>query len=826
MSATDGHPIRQILLIGHTHHDVGYTNSPRIIDDMHVGIVRRVIELAEADPEPGPSQFRWTFEVARPVLRFVRESPAGDVARLRRLLDAGRIAVTGGYLNMTQLMSDGEFGAAYDALSELRDAGIQVRTEQHGDVNGIAWGAVEDMRREGLDRLVMALNPDHGRAPLTQPTGFWWMGTAGAPVFVWLSTHYGVGEEWGIIDGDVDLAERRIAEFVATLDARPDYPYDTAVVHAANDNRWPTTLFLDVVRHWNARHPDRPMRTATVDDALDMLIPQARAADIPVLRGEWSDWWSHGHGSTAREVAVYREARTFARAAQTALGLAELRGDGHPALAQVLGYRRGPVRLRAAGEIRRDLGCVDESLLLYAEHTWGAWETFSKPYSTFNASHHNAKSGFAYAAYDQARDLAVEGMFRLAAGGDAPPGGGCIAVVNPSERSRTEPIDVEVDGRARARTIVTAPPFSVVSVPLPPAPAQPRTGSTIELGDYRAVVEPARGGVTSLVHLPTGRELVDPAFGWGLAAIVTESVAPGSTHPMLTEHPRFFHPDFPGPDLDRRCAAGSETPSIVDGDGWTRITWRTSPRDLPEATTSMTLYRGVDTIDVEVDLVKPATLTPESIHVVFPFLVDEPQFLLQTAGAVYQADAEQLPDTSKDWYSIQHAIAVNGTQHGVLWGTFDAPLVQLGALHTGEWARTLSVRGGLVSSWLMNNLHFTNFQASQDGTRRYRYRFAAGAQPWTRAQVRVFGRDLLEPLQARWMEQRPAVEGGTGLVVEPAESVLAEVRPAADGVRVRVRSIVDRPQSVLVDWTGESVEGGRRIALGGHETADVVLRRR
>lgn len=828
-------PIRQILLVGHTHHDVGYTNSPRIVDDLHVRTVRRVLDLADEHAGPGPDQFRWTFEVARPVLRFLETAAPDDVDRLRRLVGSGRVSVTGGYLNMTQLVSDAELDAGYDAVARLRAAGLVVRTEQHGDVNGTAWGTVEGMRRAGLERLVMALNPDHGRPPFAQPTGFWWEGPGGSRVFVWLSTHYGVGEEWGIVDGDVEAAEGHIADFVAGLAERDDYPYDTAVVHAANDNRWPTARFLDVVRHWNRRHPDRPMRTATVDEALDVLLPQAAAADVPAVRGEWSDWWSHGHGSTAREVAVYREARSFARAAQTTLGLTRLRGDGRPDLAVVSGYRRGPVRLRSDEEVVRDLARVDEDLLLYAEHTWGSWETYRRPFSTFSYSHANAKAGFAYAAYDVARDLAVEGLFRLVASGTASaPSGGpppdeddpAIVVVNPTERPRTEPVDVEVAGAGRARAVVAVPAFSVAAVPVPPPPAAPRPGREVELGAYRAVVDPARGGVVSLVHLPTGRELVDPAVPYALGAVVSETVAPDSTHPMVVDDPRHFHPDFPGPDLDRHLATGDAEPEVVEADGWVRIAWRTTPHELPPATTSLTLYRDVDVVVVDVALAKPEVLAPESIHVVFPFLARRPEFLLETAGAVYAAETEQLPDTSKDWYSIQHAVAVNGPDHGVLWGTRDAPLVQLGALHTGEWARTLVAPGGLVSSWLMNNFHFTNFQARQEGTRTYRYRLAAHGAPLTREQVRVFGRDLLEPLQARRMDRRPAFDGPTGLRVEPADRLLAEVRPEGDGVRVRVRSTADEAVTATVAWDGPGVEGGQRVPLEPLGVADVVLRRR
>lgn len=815
--------IRQILLVGHTHHDVGYTNSPRIVDGQHRRIVAEVLRLCEADPTPGPAQFRWTFEVERPVLRLLAGASPAEVARLRRFAVEGRVAVTGGYLNMTQLPSDAELGTAYDMVEVVRAAGLPVRTEQHGDVNGIAWGTVEAMRRAGLSRLVMALNPDHGRAPYEQPTGFWWEGASGGRVFVWLSTHYGIGEEWGIVDGDVAAAERNIASFVRRLEARDDYPYDIAVVHAANDNRWPTPLFLDVVRHWNAVRGQPQMRAATIDEALDLLEPQARRAEIPVVRGEWSDWWSHGHGSTAREVAVYREARSFARAAQTSLGLSLLRPDADPRLAHVLGYRRGPVRLRDERELVADLARVDETLLLFGEHTWGSWETYAKPHSTFSHSHWNAKAGYAYEAYDLARDLAIEGMYRLAP--PAPGDSAGVLVLNLTERDRAEPVEVELDGIRRGRLVARAPAFGSALLPAP-EPVRTRAGREVAKGSYRAVVDPARGGVVSLVDLRQGRELVDQSVPHGLGAVIAECVPSGCDHPMVVRSPKDFHPDFPGPDFERLVACGDAEPEIAESDELATVTWRTAPPGLPPATVSLTLYRSVDVVDLDVHLVKPARWEPESIFVAFPFKVDDPRFLLETAGAVYAAGTEQLPNTSKDWYSVQHAVGVTNNYHGVLWGSFDAPLVQVGGFHTGLWARNLSVSGGAVNSWLMNNLHFTNFQASQDGTRRYRYRFAAMDGEVTREQVRVYGRDLLSPLQARqWVGPAPVV-GRTGLRVEPADRLLTEVRPAGDGaVRVRLRNIGADPVMVTVGWDGPGVSGGGPVTVDGYGVADVVLRR-
>ncbi|GAB3615506.1 hypothetical protein GCM10027416_00630 [Okibacterium endophyticum] len=859
--------IRHLLLLGHTHHDVGYTNSPRIIDRMHERLVSEVLDLCDRDDghqgatsAPGDAAvFRWTFEVARPVINFVTHSAPEDVERLRRRVAEGRISVTGGYLNMTQLPSESEFDGSYDALRVLSDAGISVSTEQHGDVNGIAWGAVPGMQRAGIRRLVMALNPDHGRAPFPQPTGFWWQGQDGSRLFTWLSTHYGYGEEWGIVDGDVTAAERNIAAFVEQLEARDDYPYDTALVHAGNDNRWPTAAFLDVVDHWNARHPDVRMRTTTIDAALDLLQEQAEAADIPVVSGEWSDWWSHGHGSTAREVAVYREARSFARAAQSGFALTALRGDGDPALATVLGYRRGPARLRSDAEVVADLARVDEQLLLFGEHTWGSWETYSKPHSTFSHSHWNAKAGFAYNAFDHARDLAIEGIFRLVASGNASDGSGSdgsdtgdrdddrrdgVLVANLSERERTEPVSVEIDGARRARMLVTAPAFGTAFAEVPPPPVSAGPGREISTERYRVTVDPLRGGVVSIIDSSSGRELVDRQRTHGLGAVVTEAVEPGSEHPMVTRNPKDFHPDHLGPVFEHHIAVDRAEPAIEQTDAGVQISWT---GHYPESGhghggvntgiavhSTLVLYHDSDLIDLDVHIDKPEVFGPESIFVAFPFAATDPEFLLETAGAVYAAGTEQIQDTSKDWYSIQHAAAVNSADGGILWGSFDAPLVQVGGFHTGKWARELEVSGGQINSWVANNLHFTNFQARQQISRTFRYRFAPQRAGVTRQQVRRFGRDLAEPLQARQYNGPVRLDGSSGLSIDQQGDVIAELRPLGDGgVRVRLRNVGPSHQTVRVRWNDGAIsdevpiesEGGGDVVIEGYTTRDLIVRR-
>ncbi|TDD72331.1 hypothetical protein E1262_03210 [Jiangella aurantiaca] len=850
-----GSRVREILLVPHTHHDVGYTDSPRLIDRQHRDIVRHVLDLCDRTEGDGDAALRWTFEISRPVIEFVRRAGRADVDRLRRLVLDGRVAVTAGYLNLTQLPGERELERMYEALAPLAEAGIPVRTEQHGDVNGLSWGSVPAMRRHGVSRLVMALNPDHGRPPFPQPSGFWWEGPDGSRVFVLLSTHYGIGEEWGIIDGDVRLAAKRIAALVDELDERDDYPFDVAVVHAANDNRWPTLEFLPLMAQWNELHPDRPMRLATMDDALDRLERVAASVELPVVRGEWADWWSHGHGSTARELAVYRQARTHQLTGEVLHALSDLRGDGAVDLASVLGHSRGPVRLRSRAELTDDLAFVDEQLWLFGEHTWGSWESFSRPDSVYTASHWNAKAGFAYGAYDIARHVATEGLFRLLASGSGDVagsamhrtglgtdrtclGGPSIVVMNPTARRRTEPVLVELAGQRTTVVTATVEPFGVTTVELPAEPVSDDTAGTVETPEYAVTVDPGRGGVVSLVDRRTGADLVDAGSAFPLGALVAEMIPADSEHPFLVR-PRDFHPDFPGPEFDRAAATSSAPVRVMRGTSFTALTWSGSVAGVNVSTT-LRLYPSFDLIDLDVTVAKAETLAPESLFVTFPFAVADPRFLVETAGAAFVAEHEQLSDTSKDWYAIQHAAGVSGTGSAVLWGSYDAPLAQFGGFQTGKWARSLDAPAGHVNSWLMNNLHFTNFRAAQGGTQTFRYRFAARSHD--AAAVRRFGDDLLHPLVSRQYAGHVAPSGAAGLVVSPGEDVLVDLRPAdADGVVLaRLRSLSAAPVRARLSWAAAGVveatapagtwqplgtEGGLELELTPHAVADVWLRR-
>ncbi|MFN8630945.1 MAG: hypothetical protein U0838_11710 [Chloroflexota bacterium] len=677
------------------------------------------------------------------------------------------------------------------------------------------------MARAGLDVLVMALNPDHGRPPFEQPTAFWWEGPDGSRVFAWLSLHYGLAEMWGLLDDEMERFDRSLRPVIERLEARADYPFDFVVLHATDDNGWPTMAAANGVRAWNARFGGVTMSTATMDSAMARAAAQAGAADLPTWRGEWADWWAHGHGSTAYEVGVSRDARARLRAAEAGLALARLAGAHRDDTERRTAWHRDPVRQRSEPAASAAVAAVWDDLLLFNEHTWGADESVSRPDSPFTRSHWNAKAGIAFAAADGARDLLNEALWRLEALLPATDATSGLVVFNPLPSTRTEAVVMPRpdDGEVVARDV---PGYGIVRLPAPERqPPRTERGHVLQTARYRVEVNPAQGGIVSLIDITAAWDLVDASAEAPLGAVILEAVDAASDHPMVRTGRQAFHPDTPGPAFLRAVASGSGVPLIEHAADWDAIAWSAALPGGGSLDARLTVHDAADRIRLDITLDKPPNREPEGVYVAFPFAIREPRFLLETGGAVFEAEREQLPDTCRDWYSVQHAVGIAGVDRGVLWSTAEAPLVQLGAIHTGEWAAHLEAPSGHLFAWLMNNLYFTNFRAEQGGLATFTFWIEPCATGPTADDVRRAGERVAAPLvgrssPSRGGEARHLSLDGPGVV---ASSLALD--PDGRAVRLRLEAGAGGADRVGLHWAGPGELAAWRADAFGHRTAPV-----
>ena len=168
-----------------------------------------------------------------------------------------------------------------------------------------------------------------------------------------------------------------------------------------HDNGSPQAALPDFVRRFNAADPAVRLRFVTLSDFFDRLRSEPEER-LPLMRGDWTDWWNFGSGSTAQETA---QALGGQRHLDDALGL----DAWHP------GEEDG----------RRPLlrDTARRALALYAEHTWGADRSIRAATLARDA---HAASPEARATRRKgaslARMLRRDGLERLAedAGGEAP----------------------------------------------------------------------------------------------------------------------------------------------------------------------------------------------------------------------------------------------------------------------------------------------------------------------------------------------------------------------------------------------------------------------
>lgn len=842
--------IKQLLIVPHTHHDVGYTHVPEAALRMQVESIRSALDLCEK-PAPDPaSGFCWTCEAAMPVVDFLESATEGEIRRFQALVYGKRISVTGGFMHMTQIIGTEEYLRFFGPVDLFRRKyGLPVSLVQHGDVNGLSWGSVPLMREAGLDCLVMTLNPDHGRPPFEQPSAFYWEGPDGSRVLVWLSNSYAFGHlPCGLNKGTVKDAIEPIGALVKRTEERNDYPFDFLVIHSAMDNRIPDDACCEAVREWNARGELPPMRIVTIDTAMERAREQAgklpHERRLRTYRGEWADYWAHGHGSTAYEVGVARSVQGELRTAEMARALVEIQDFVHPgrppAPRAALSHWHGDKGFASGEKWRSHVDDAYRQLLLFEEHTWGSNESLDRPFSLFTRSHWNQKAAFVYAAAVRAHELQREAFSELVSSlpaADNP----ALVVANPLGSRRDAWVTVakpdEPGRRQEERTLFEdddtltflvrdIPPLGVKTVPLepPPAPARetaPEGIVTIETKFYIVKLDSRKASIASLFDKALKREWADPAALTGIGGVVVEQADKTDPHPAITRNLTHFKPESPGPRFVRTPAAGTGPATITRCPGVTTVTLTASAPSLPRIQTAITFYETSRDIDVSLLFDKEENLDMESIHVLFPFDLKKPEFLLETANAVYRADTEQLPDTCRDWYSVQSGIGVTDGAASVFWATREAPLVQIGGFHTGEWLRELKPENGHIASWLMNNLWFTNFKASQGGKLEFHFRFAPRAGAAAASDLLPWAEAFAFPAAARIASVQPG--DYQWLSINP-ESVLAQyLKPAHDdpgSLVLRLRETAGQPVQASIVW--ESPQPVRMFRWDFLESAEPI----
>ena len=235
------------------------------------------------------------------------------------------------------------------------------------------------------------------------------------------------------------------------------------------------------------------------------------------------------------------------------------------------------------------------------------------------------------------------------------------------------------------------------------------------------------GNVLSLNHRLSGKELVDSS-------------------------PQGFNQYLyvPGRDPAQVVTSGRATVELMEAGPlvWALEVRAAAPGLREPMVREIRLVEGLDRVFFANRIAKEWILDPEAVLFRFPFALQKPQVRIDQPFGSYRPELDQIPGSSKNYFSLQRWVDLSETDWGVTLTSIDAPLIQLGEIRTDGivtgWLEEVE-SSPVLFSYVMNNYWETNYRAAQDDEVVFRYTLQTHG-PFSEEEAERFGLDDARPL--------------------------------------------------------------------------------
>lgn len=835
------YPVRQwkIDLVQHSHTDIGYTRSQTEILAEHLRYIDYALDYCDAtDSYPDNARFRWTCEAAWPVDEYLKCRPQSQIVRLKQRIAEGRIQVTGMYYNFDELPDEQILAASLKAVGRIKAAGIPVSTGIQDDVNGIGWCMNDYFNQLGIKYLNMGTHGHRALICFDIPTLFWWESPSGKRTLTFRAEHYMTGNTvFEIQSGDINKFKNNLFNYLNNL-ASKNYPYnEIAIQHSGylTDNSPPSTIASDLIKQWNDVFEWPKLTTATAETFF-LNMEKDHAAEFPVIRGAWPDWWTDGFGASARETATTRLASPALTANVAGLSMAALAGVALPE------------------QIDNRIDLANNALLFYTEHTTGYSESVREPFSKPTMEQRALKESYAWEANRRVASVGEEVMGLLQSkfsrekepsllvfntlnwnrsalvtvyiDHQIVPRGKMAGIFDASgKRMAAQPLESRSDGTYWSVWINEVPAFGYKKLlikPLEEMPALPESTfvQSVENEWYKIVIDEQKGMVSSWMDKETGKELLDKNSMYGMGEFILEQL--GNRSQMESKR----LDDFKRLPLDKIWFD-----SMRKGEIWTSLRFKgesVTTINPNGYTFEIRLFNTTKRMDLAYEMVKKSIIEPESFYIAFPFNLANGKHFTEVQGGVIETGKDQIIGSSNDWYTVQNFSSVRNESSQIVMGCAEMPLMQFGAINTGRYKAGAMPQSTNLFSWPMNNYWTTNFNADQRGGHSWTYNLTSSTDNSNGFATR-FGWSCRVPMLTRIIPgegKGDKLTSGSFITGWPANVILVSANPTADGndLIIHLRETENLPASLSlnngldnsklqlteVDLTGNEIAGGNK----------------
>lgn len=859
-------PVKEwyIYLVQHTHTDIGYTRPQTEILPEHLRYIDYALDYCDqTDDYPDEAQFRWTCEASWAVREYLKSRPEEQIDRLIKRVKEGRIEVTGMFFNFSDIIDEAGLAAQTRTIRHFKEKGIEVSTAMQNDVNGIGWCLAEYGEDIGLKYLTMGQHGHRARIPFDQPTAFWWESPSGKKLLAYRSEHYMFGNTLGLISGDLKNFKTRLSEYLEQLEEK-NYPFDRTAFQFSGyitDNSPPSTIACEMVRDWNEQYIWPKLRLA-VDHEFMQFIEENHGDELQTRRVAWPDWWTDGAGSAMMETRATRTIQAEMTANNGLIAMASMSGAEFP------------------GEMERDISDVQDDLLFYDEHTYGADQSISDPLLENSVIQWNEKAAYAWDAVKRSsllREKAMGFMQSFLPRMKNP----SIAIFNTLNWPRSGQvvtfIDHEIlpdnkkfsirdqeghgisaqalksrsDGTYWSLWVENIPPmgYKIYEIVVEEAARIDLARTSFDLlfenDFYRLKIDTTKGGISSLFDKQLNQELLDQTDTVQLGQFIYETLA--NRHQMERFTYNKMDTVYVPLDGHRMTLSKIEFSGVEEGPIWKSLFLKgkiPGCADDRGLNMEIRLFQKEKRIELHYALHKVAVYTPEAIYVAFPFVLAGGKIGFEAQGGVVYPGENQLEGTSSDWNGVQNFAFVRNAESQIVMGSNDVPLMQFGAINTGRFYYKHTPETNHIYSWVLNNYWTTNFKASQEGELKWSY-YLTSEESAKNADATRFAWASRIPMLSRVF---PSGESGKNpasaslITISPKNLLIVVARPSDSdkGIVLQVRetegetAVIDKKELLRSNRFGDAMvvnvleektaENDNRIIFKPFETKFILLK--
>ena len=769
--------IKEILVLHHSHTDLGYTHPEPVLWELHRRFIDEAIELCEATADwPEPAQPRWTCEVTSVVKDWLKRSAPKQIDRMKELIDKERIAIGALPYNITPQLNSTQIARSLEDVRTLRDQlGAPVGVAINHDVNGQPWPLVDFLSEIGVNYLLVGINNHFGGHALERQQVFDWHSPSGRSIRVLNGEHYHSFDRWFTPKaGSIQVMQEGWQRYEAILASR-DYRHDFVVTSATHfdfpDNNPPCRKTAEMVRLWNEQNAGPLIRFVTPEQIAKRLaaIPSAQVESYSC---DWPDYWNFGCASTARETRINQLSKSRLR---TAEWLDVLSQPGDTSFKQL--------NQKAF-----------DNILLYDEHTWGSWASIWNRHADDVYAGINHKLNYAYEGRAWTGWVLRDAFDRFVDNPATGEGAKGIVFANTGPLDRTVMVDMPTrlmrsnwhhytgrvqnlevippnfeDGDTQRTGPFTIPRYSAIYIPLEGmalSDASPQGctvgDSIIESTGYRLKWDPEEGKITSVFDKILGVELIDASQGFGAFGYVHESVDHNlhQGHPRYADRDAFFDTNFDSMQVGMESGWIADWPALRRGPGKpSSVEATVKPEgaelimrwDIVPGGTDLTMHYllpfDTHTIEITLSLDKDHIPLAESTYLSIPLALTAWRCHYDASDMPAEFGKEQLPGGVQDYLTAGSWVAVHNPSWCAVLACPDAPMIQVGGFHFAKEQRAIDRSDNChLLPWPMNNYWDTNFPATQPGYQVFRYYFTS-TREYNPAYAAAFGQSRSTPIE-------------------------------------------------------------------------------